>query len=948
MVFESLVVDVLNRFLGDYVVNLDSSQLKLGIWGGTKAVRNVLEILSGPTKTVPNYHCGGSGKIVGFIGDHLSVTSIPMAQLLTFYGYTQVDFEPQKHIHCHLLLVSKRKPCFPLETQMVGVDWSAAVISEDLRMIRSPDYACETYMLCMCMLDLELHQLRVDASRMLDIELFELTRLDHVSLEKLYFWNAVKFGFYELANMPNVMGAIDCMHVALVRPVPDEILHSEIKLKAKGISLFMALLVSLNYYIIVSHGATHPLLSNRDSYPFYFRTIHSVHLHFSAITKILKHFSWNWVGIIGSGDDAAEQESELLATYLRKEGVCVEFTLHVYFHTDKQSSKKLDAVFKSSYSNIYILCGTINTFMMEFILELQVLRNRTCIIPPSLMKELDITERVSFLSQAFTFSLGIFPAVSLGNSSDTVFLFPDSYKEGWKRFLQEVHPNKYPNDALLGDIWMLLQRCCLPQRMNNSVYAMFNPDSRNCTGNESPRELTIFLDSYFHPLINKAIATITDALISFYSFVTQKLTKNHMKPWEYRHKLQHYIKSAYDIVGKEKRKRFNDKGEMNTDYFIANCVLDSKIAEYRIVGHIISRTQPEQIYINSSLITWKTGNRAPRSQCSKNCPVGTRKVQANSVHVCCYDCVPCSEGEISNITDSENCIKCWDSEWPNDEKTKCIPKVQEYLSYSEGLAIGLSSVSLLFSVITALIIVIFMRHQNTPIVKANNKNLSFILLGAIILSLFCVFLFIGRPVDGTCMLRQALFGIIFSVAVSSVLAKTVMVSLAFKASKPGSKWKQMVSVKVTTCIVVLCSSVQMIISIIWLVLYPPFQELDTHSYKNKIIVQCNEGSVVCFYLMQGYMGLLAAVSFVIAYVARLLPDSFNEAKYITFSMLMFCSVRIAMIPAYLSTKGKYMVAVEIFAILASNAGLLGCIFFPKCYIILFKPTMNTKSFILSH
>ncbi|KAG8147556.1 hypothetical protein E2320_022772 [Naja naja] len=33
MVFESLVVDVLNRFLGDYVVNLDSSQLQLGIWG---------------------------------------------------------------------------------------------------------------------------------------------------------------------------------------------------------------------------------------------------------------------------------------------------------------------------------------------------------------------------------------------------------------------------------------------------------------------------------------------------------------------------------------------------------------------------------------------------------------------------------------------------------------------------------------------------------------------------------------------------------------------------------------------------------------------------------------------------------------------------------------------------------------------------------------------------
>ncbi|XP_030049580.1 intermembrane lipid transfer protein VPS13A [Microcaecilia unicolor] len=41
MVFESLVVDVLNRFLGDYVVNLDCSQLKLGIWGGAVALKKL-------------------------------------------------------------------------------------------------------------------------------------------------------------------------------------------------------------------------------------------------------------------------------------------------------------------------------------------------------------------------------------------------------------------------------------------------------------------------------------------------------------------------------------------------------------------------------------------------------------------------------------------------------------------------------------------------------------------------------------------------------------------------------------------------------------------------------------------------------------------------------------------------------------------------------------------
>lgn len=34
MVLESVVADLLNRFLGDYVENLNKSQLKLGIWGG--------------------------------------------------------------------------------------------------------------------------------------------------------------------------------------------------------------------------------------------------------------------------------------------------------------------------------------------------------------------------------------------------------------------------------------------------------------------------------------------------------------------------------------------------------------------------------------------------------------------------------------------------------------------------------------------------------------------------------------------------------------------------------------------------------------------------------------------------------------------------------------------------------------------------------------------------
>ncbi|KAM3936590.1 vomeronasal type-2 receptor 26-like [Leptodactylus fuscus] len=388
---------------------------------------------------------------------------------------------------------------------------------------------------------------------------------------------------------------------------------------------------------------------------------------------------------------------------------------------------------------------------------------------------------------------------------------------------------------------------------------------------------------------------------------------------------------------------FNEKGEMSTTYSILNYASAAKEAmTFREVGHFnASFSEGNQLVLNKEEIIWKYSD-IPVSTCSEQCPPGYKIILKPGIHKCCFQCLRCAEGEISNKTDSVSCHECPEDQWPND-MNQCVPKPIDFLSYKNDSAVlTVSIISTLCFFKTSIILGIFILFRDTPVVRANNQTLSFILLASIMLSFLCVFLFLGRPTHVSCMLRQTSFGIIFSVAISSILAKTILVYMAFKATKPGSSWGKFIGVKIPNCVVFFCSFLQVLLSIIWLSTSPPFPEMNTHLYQDKIIFQCNEGSMLAFSILLGYMGLLAAISFMVAFLARNLPDSFNEAKNITFSMLVVCSVWVAFIPAYMSVTGKNTVLVEIFAIISSSVGILGCIFFPKCYIILVRPELNSK------
>ncbi|XP_060115613.1 vomeronasal type-2 receptor 26-like [Heteronotia binoei] len=722
------------------------------------------------------------------------------------------------------------------------------------------------------------------------------------------------------ANIPNYSCGRQNTVLAVLENAPTEI------------SILISNVMGLRKIPQISYALVSRVLRDEARFPFLYRMLPDEEYLYPGILELLLHFRWTWVGLIAADSDNGERFMRTLMPMLTRNGICALFSLILPVNVVENFLEDvLSPDFNSKWKQVNVvihyaeaeLSFTEGLFHAQFIAteHFGLIEGKVWIttawwdLSAALSRSPVLQEDVNTF---FSFLLRTNNRVK----QDQYLPFHISAEEFWKNNFQCF----YSKHGLAVRGWM---RC-----VEKGELVIVPEDIR---GN-------VVHTGHGHS-IYKIVYAVAHILNAFYlstakSMVTagrEKGGHRRIQNW----KIYHFLKTFWMYNTSMDGVHFDEKGELDADLDIVKSVLfPNKSVETRTIGNTTKRASQSLLFQIE-----QDDKTVPRSRCSKSCLPGHTKAIQEGNPVCCYDCHRCAEGTISTQEDADHCDKCPDVRYANVNRDQCVPKVTTFLSYEEHLGLVLALSALALSLSTAFVFGIFIKYRETPIVRANNRNLTYVLLVSLLLSFLSSLVFIGRPNKVTCLLRQALFSVIFSVAVSSILAKTITVVVAFVATKPGNRVRKCLGKGLANSIVIACSTLQLVICAVWLMVSPPFPESDLHTQPGHIILQCNEGSASMFYVALGYMAFLATICFTVAFLARKLPGAFNEAKVITFSQLVFCSVWLSFVPSYLSTKGKYTVAVQIFSMLASSCGLLVCIFFPKCYIIVLRPRLNVKKHI---
>ncbi|XP_029973942.1 metabotropic glutamate receptor 4 isoform X1 [Salarias fasciatus] len=388
---------------------------------------------------------------------------------------------------------------------------------------------------------------------------------------------------------------------------------------------------------------------------------------------------------------------------------------------------------------------------------------------------------------------------------------------------------------------------------------------------------------------------------------------------------------------------FNVNGDAPGRYEIYQYQITNNVTEYKIIGD-----WTDQLHLDTNEMQWPGGTQeVPSSICSQPCRAGQRKKTVKGIP-CCWHCENCDGYQYQ--ADTYTCKMCRFDLRPNDNHTGCVPIPIVKLEWSSPWAVIPVLIAVLGIMATLLVVATFVRYNDTPIVKASGRELSYVLLTGIFLCYATTFLMISTPDVFICSLRRIFLGLGMSISYAALLTKTNRIYRIFEQGKMSVSAPRFISPASQLVITFSLISVQLLGVCIWFGVDPSQAIIDyedqrtTNPEMARGVLKCDisDLSLIC---LLGYSMLLMVTCTVYAIKTRGVPETFNEAKPIGFTMYTTCIVWLAFIPIFFGTSQSaekmYIQTTTLTISVSLSASVsLGMLYMPKVYVVLFHPEQN--------
>ncbi|XP_077314480.1 taste receptor type 1 member 1-like [Lithobates pipiens] len=649
----------------------------------------------------------------------------------------------------------------------------------------------------------------------------------------------------------------------------------------------------------ISYSATNEHLSLKQMYPSFFRTIPSDNLQVQVMLQLLKRFNWTWVAIVGSDDVYGRQGLQDLNALASKNGICVPYHGLLPYTTNTTVMKNIvDNIVQTHVRVVVVFSAT----------------------PVAKM----------FLEQVIN-----------GNITGMVWI-------GSEDWLVKSEIAALPNIETIGTIFgVAVKQIGFPKLLDfeiSYVSSLKSGDARNYSCNQVCDECRSFtlqnmpipglaeMSASFN--VYAAVYAIAYGLHGLLNCTSGQCRNGTYYPWQL---LQHVKTVNFTLYNQSIF--FDENGDPATGYDIVMWLWDGESPTFSIVGSYSKTAQTLQL---NERLPWNTkDNKVPESFCSEECGRGERRVQSGS-YICCFYCFPCPAMTFLNKSDLYSCQPCGPDQWSPVRSDVCSKRTLEYLSWTDPFSLILLSVITLLILVIVAIAAIFVINLDTPVVKSAGGKMCLGMLLSLALSCFTLYCYFGEPGVVTCMVRQPVFAVSFTACFSCIVVHAFQIVCIFKmASLMPRVYDIWVKKNGSEVFIAVSSAIQVLISVVWVVVKPPRPVADYSTFPDQIILKCSETVSVGAITQITYIGALCMICFIFCYMGKDLPESYNEAKCISFSLLVYFISWIGFFTTYIVYQGKYLAAVNVSAVLLSVLGILIGYFVPKCYIILFRPELNT-------